>query len=112
LLYLGEVLWKLERPAEAMVALREAIRLAPSDWQPHYRLASDLAQQGQFAEAVTEYQAALRLNPANVKTKLALATALLNLRRQPEALQQVDEVLKVEPTNQAALELRRAFRGM
>jgi hypothetical protein len=95
-----------------MAALREAIRLAPSDWQPHYRLASDLAQQGQFSEAVTEYQAALRLNPAGVKTKLGLATALLNLRRESEALQQVDEILKVEPANQDALELRRALRRM
>jgi Flp pilus assembly protein TadD len=95
-----------------MAALREAIRLAPSDWQPHYRLASDLAQQGQFAEATTEYQQALGLNPNGVKVKLGLATVLLNLGREREAVQQVDEALKLEPTNQAALEFRGKLRGM
>lgn len=112
LLYLGEVLWKLERRADAIAALREAIRLAPSDWQPHYRLASDLAQQGQFSEAATEYEEALRLNSDNVKARLGLATALLNLRRESEAIQQLDQVLKMEPTNQTALDLRRKLRGL
>jgi tetratricopeptide (TPR) repeat protein len=112
LLYLGEVLWKLERRAEAVAALREAIRLAPSDWQPHYRLASDLSQQGRFSDAVAEYQEAVRLNPASVKAKLGLATVLLNLGRQPDAVQQVEQALKLEPTNQAALEFRRKLRGM
>jgi tetratricopeptide (TPR) repeat protein len=107
LLYLGEVLWKLERRAEAMAALREAIHLAPSDWQPHYRLASDLAQRGEFSDAAAEYQEALRLNPLSVKTKLGLTAVLLNLGREPEALQQIDQVLKLEPANQAALDFRR-----
>jgi Flp pilus assembly protein TadD len=106
------VLWKLERRAEAMAALREAIHLAPSDWQPHYRLASDLAQRGEFSDAAAEYQEALRLNPSNVKTRLGLTAVLLNLGREPEALQQIDQVLKLEPANQAALDFRRKLRGM
>jgi tetratricopeptide (TPR) repeat protein len=109
-LYLGEVLWKLGRRSEALASLREAIRLAPSDWQPHYRMASDLVQEGLFPDAAAEYQEVLRLNPAHVKTKLGLAAVLLNLGREPEAVRQLDEVLIQEPGNQAALELRRKIR--
>ncbi|HEX9046952.1 MAG TPA: tetratricopeptide repeat protein, partial [Verrucomicrobiae bacterium] len=85
--------------------------LNPSDWQPHYRLASDLAQQGNMPDAATEYEAAVRLNPENVKAKLGLAVALLNLGRQAEALQQLDEVLSLDPTNRTALETLRKIRG-
>jgi Flp pilus assembly protein TadD len=95
-----------------MAALREAIRLGPSDWQPHYRLASNLAQQGQFADAAAEYQEALRLNSSSVKSKLGLTAVLLSLGRKPEALQQIDQALVLEPTNQTALEYRRKLRGM
>ena len=112
MLFLGEVLWKLERRADAIAALRDSIRLEPSDWQPHYRLASDLAQQGQFADAASEYQEALRLNPDSVKTRLGLVSVLLNLGREPQASQQIDEILKLEPTNQAALEFRQKLRRM
>jgi Flp pilus assembly protein TadD len=111
-LYQGEVLWKLGRRSEAVASLREAIRLAPSDWQAHYRLASNLAQESDFSGAATEYQEALRLNPAHVKTKLGLAAVLLNLGREPEALRQLDEALKLEPNNQPVLELQRKIRGM
>ena len=86
--------------------------MAPSDWQPHYRLAGDLAQESDFSGAATEYQEALRLNPDQVKTKLGLAAALLNLGREPEAVRQVDEVLAREPGNPAALELQRKIRGI
>lgn len=111
LLYLGEVLGKLGRRSESLTCLREAIRLNPSDWQPHYRLAGNLAQEGLFPDAAAEYQEALRLNPAHVKTKLGLATVLLSLRRESEAIQQLNEVLAQEPNNSAALELRRKVRG-
>jgi Flp pilus assembly protein TadD len=91
--------------------LRDAIRLGPTDWQPHYRLANNLAQQGDFSEAAAEYREALRLNPANVKTKLGLAAVLMNLNHTPEALQQVDEALQLEPANRMALELESKIRG-
>ena len=84
--------------------------MAPLDWQPHYRLADDLAQESDFSSAASEYQEALRLNPDHVKTKLGLAAAWLNLGRQPEAIRLVDEVLAREPANPAALELRRNIR--
>ena len=110
-LYLGEVLWKLNRHSEAVAALREAIRLAPGNWQPHFRLAHILAQAGNFTEAAPEYQEALRLNPTDVKTKIGLAKVLLNLRRESEGLKQLNEALQLEPANESALELQRKVRG-
>ena len=83
----------------------------PSNWEAHYRLASDLAQQNSLSDAVAEYQEALHRNPANVKVKLGLATVLLRLRRDPEALQQLDAALKLEPDNPTTLEFIRKIQG-
>ena len=102
----------LHRRDDALASLHEASQLAPSDWQPHYRLADDLAQEGRFSDAVLEYEETLRLNPAHIKTKLGLAAVLLSLGREPEAVRQVDEVLAREPANPAALELQRKIRSM
>ena len=110
-LYLGEVLWKLNQHSEAVAALHEAIRLAPGDWQPRFRLAHILAHAGKFSEAVTEFQEALRLNPTDVRTKIGLAKVLFNLRRQPEGLRQLNEALQLEPANESALELQQQVRG-
>jgi protein O-GlcNAc transferase len=111
-LFLGEVLWKLNRQDEAISTLREAIKRAPTDWQPHYRLAADFAQRGDLANAASEYQEVLRLNPTNVKSKLALAAVQLSLGRKSDALRQVEEALQLEPANQAALDFQRKIRGM
>ena len=111
-LYLGEVLWKLDRRDEALASLREAIRLDSSNWEPHYRLASDLAQQQNFPDAAAEYQAALLLNPTGVKIKLGLASVLMQLGRQPEAIQQLNEAMQLEPGNPAPREFLRRIRGI
>ena len=110
-LFLGEVLWKLERCSEAVACLRDAIRLDPTNWQPRYRLALNLAQQGAFSKAAAKYREALRLNLAKVKSKLGLAAVLANLGRREEALQQLREVLQLEPTNRPALELEQKIPG-
>ncbi|HZC25174.1 MAG TPA: tetratricopeptide repeat protein, partial [Candidatus Binatia bacterium] len=110
-LYLGEVLWKLDRHDEALAILREAIRLNPSNWEPHYRLASDLYQQKNFSDAATEYQAALQLNPTNVKMRLAFASALEQLGRPREASLQLEEALKLDPDNPTIMEYLQKVRG-
>jgi tetratricopeptide (TPR) repeat protein len=109
-LFLGEVLWKLERRSEALAALRDAIRLDPTNWQPRYRLAQNLTQQGDFSAAAVEYQEALRLEPTSLRSKLGLATVLPNLGRRAEALQHVREVLQAQPTNRTALELEQKLQ--
>ena len=110
-LFLGEVLWKLERRSAAVAALRDATRLDPTNGQPRYRLAHNLAQQGAFSKAAAEYRESLRLNLAKVKSELALAAVLPDLGRREEALQQLREVLQLEPTNRTALELERRILG-
>lgn len=105
------MLCKLERRGEALASLREAIRLNPTDWQPHYRLAHFLARQGDSSEAAAEYREALRLNSTNVKTKLTLAAVLPNRGHPEEALQLLCAVLQREPTNLTALELEGKVRG-
>ncbi|HYG23169.1 MAG TPA: tetratricopeptide repeat protein [Verrucomicrobiae bacterium] len=109
-LFLGEVLWKLERRDEAMANWREAIQLDPMNWQPHYRLARGLAQMSDFSGSAAEYRAVLGLNPANLKAKVEFAAVLLSLGHQLEALQQLDETLRLDPTNRMAQELAGKIR--
>ena len=83
----------------------------PANWEPHYRLASDLAQQGDFSGATAEYQAALLLNPTSVKIKLALASVFLQIGRRPDALEQLNEAAQLEPDNPTIQDFLRKVRG-
>ncbi len=105
-LYLGEVLWKLNRGFESIASLREAIRRQPSYWEAHYRLADELVQQQRIEDAAMEFQEVLRLNPDYLKARLNLGVALIKLGRGQEALTQFDEVLRLDPENKLALQFR------
>ncbi|HWH68033.1 MAG TPA: tetratricopeptide repeat protein, partial [Candidatus Sulfotelmatobacter sp.] len=111
LLYSGEVLWKLNRRAEALEQLRQALRLDPGYWEAHYRLGEDLAVEGQIAEATAEFKETLRINPRYVKAHVNLAVALLKLGRSQEAAQQFEETLRLDPNNKQALEFQRQALG-
>jgi cytochrome c-type biogenesis protein CcmH/NrfG len=54
----------LNRPEEALLYVREAVRLKPSDARAHGLLALASASAGHFPEAVSEFEAALRLQPS------------------------------------------------
>ena len=73
-LFLGEVLWKLERRSEALASLREAIRLDPRTGS-RVIARRTTRPTGDFP-AAAEYRAALGLNPANVKAKVECAAVL------------------------------------
>jgi len=44
-----------DRPAEALVEMREAVRLAPSQPAVHFNLANTYALLGRYPEAIREY---------------------------------------------------------
>jgi Flp pilus assembly protein TadD len=68
---------------DALVELREAVRLDPGYGKAHRNLGIVLAQRGQFAEAVPEFAEALRADPgdAEVRSYLERARALSRPQR-------------------------------
>ena len=106
LLYQSEVLWKLDRHAESIDKLRQAVRQHEDFWEAHYRLGEHFAMQGQINEAATEFATVVRLNPAYLKARLNLGVALSKLGRPGEAAEQFDEVLRLDPHNKDALGLK------
>lgn len=73
---LGQVLVRLDLPAEAIVRFERAIALAPTKSTYHFNLAHTVAQLGQLDRAVTEYREAVRLFPDDYATQFNLAMAL------------------------------------
>jgi tetratricopeptide (TPR) repeat protein len=63
--YLGKALQRLGQQAEALKALRAAVRCRPEFVDTHLALGEALAEAGQEAEARSHLQDALRLAPAN-----------------------------------------------
>ncbi len=62
---LGRVLlFVLDRRAEAIAAVEQAVRLAPTDAEPRVTLGLALAAEGRYPEAVAALREALHLDPA------------------------------------------------
>jgi len=57
------LLFALHQAKEAVIALEEAVRLAPADAEVRVGLAQGLAAAGRIGESVAVFEAALRLDP-------------------------------------------------
>lgn len=75
---LGWCLAVQKRPAEALAAAQEAVRLAPDMAHAHRVLASVQIEAGRDREAEHSIRAALELAPSEAEYYAVLATALLN----------------------------------
>jgi hypothetical protein len=74
------------KPAEAVAACREALRLQPDYYPAHNNLGLALGAQGKVAEAVAAYREALRLQPDSPQAHFNLGGALRGEGRFREAL--------------------------
>ena len=75
--WLGVALLSLGRTDEAIVAIREAIRLEPDNGQAHQALARAYwVGRGDFASAIPEFEKAIELNPEAGYSYLQLALLL------------------------------------
>ena len=83
-------------------ALREAVRLTPSDAVAHGRLGRFLYDAGRYAEAEAAYREAIRLNPANAASHRSLGAVLLYARRYEEAEAACREAIRLNPSNDAS----------
>ncbi len=95
---LGHLLFQDGRLADAVVQLRQALKLDPADPDVHYNLGAVLSRQGHTSEAVAHYLESIRLNPSYVQAHYNLGNILLEQGRFTEAVAQYEEVLREDPT--------------
>ena len=65
----------MKRASDALLALREAVRLSPDNIPLRQHFADTLMGKGLFEEAEKEYRAGLSFSPDNVMLKMGLANA-------------------------------------
>ena len=93
----GLGLQKAGRTDESIREFREAIRLRPSDWQPHYNLGLALFNTGRFEEAVHAYEACLAIYPRSVAALHNLAIALRRQGKSAEASVRLRQAVALQP---------------
>ncbi len=106
---LGTMLAERGRLPEAIVHLREAVRLAPAPedsplryaeemrYRAHFNLARALESSGQTREAVEEYRTTLKLRPTDAVTHYSLARVLENSGRVQEAIVHYRQAAQAQP---------------
>jgi tetratricopeptide (TPR) repeat protein len=86
-----------ERSEEGIAALREAVRLDPTEPQYRYHLGTELAIRGAVDEAIEEYRQATQLGPCPASVHFNLGQALMSRGRILEAVAAFEEALRIDP---------------
>lgn len=104
---LGSALHAQGLCAEAVVALREAVRLGPHDAQAFTNLGNALAGLELFDEALVVQQEAIRLQPGNAALRYNLGCLYLQQQKRREALVQFCLAYERSPQDKALAQLCR-----
>jgi len=102
ILRMGKVDALLNRHGEAAANYREASRLDPGNWEPHFVLGGELDAAGQLDPAREEFAAAARLNPTNAVAHYNFGVLLAKQSHYAEAQDQFNETLRLAPEYQNA----------
>ncbi|KDR59318.1 tetratricopeptide repeat protein, partial [Limnospira platensis] len=94
---LGRALVQLERPVEAVVELRRAVKLGVDRPEVHRLWAGVLVELGRWPDVVEQWQWLLERYPGAADIRRRLALALMGLGRWPEAAAQWGEYWRVAP---------------
>jgi len=97
------ILLLAEEPAGAVVPLRRAVELLPTQSRPRTLLGLAYEKAGDQQNAERAYEGALALDPADAETTLHLAQLYLRQERAPEAEAKFSQVLSLDPQSRAAL---------
>lgn len=94
---LGQVLVKMNRPAEAIPYFQKAAEILPGRWAYHFNLARALGLAGRSDDAITSYRRAQALFPDDYATAFNLAMALHHRGDEAEAVVQYQKAIALQP---------------
>jgi len=97
LYYLGVALSDSKRYEDALVPLRKAVELKPTDARPHATLGIALLRLKQPDEALAQLQEAVESNPRDVKAQSALGSLLAEKGQFQEAIPHFAQALEIAP---------------
>ncbi len=76
---------------------RHTLAVTRDNYLAHYRIASDVKNDGKISEAITHYRAALKIFPEHPGSYAGLGEALVQLGRLNEGLRLCDRALELQP---------------
>jgi len=94
---LGQVLVKMNRPADAIPYLSKAVGLAPDRWAYQFNLARALGLVGRLDESIQGYRVAQLLFPNDYVTTFNLALALHKQGDEAAAVEQYQKAITLQP---------------
>lgn len=94
---LGQVLIKMNRPADAIPYLSRAVALGPDRWAYQFNLARALGLVGRMDESIQGYRVAQQLFPNDYVTTFNLALALHKQGDEAAAIEQYQKVIVLQP---------------
>ena len=94
---LGQVLVRLNRPADAIPYLQRAVAIAPDRWAHQFNLARALGLMGRMAESIQTYRHAQELFPDDYVTVFNLALALHKNGDEAGAVEQYQKAITLQP---------------
>ena len=94
---LGQVLVRLNRPADAIPYLQRAVAIAPDRWAYQFNLARALGLMGRMAESIQTYRQAQALFPDDYVTAFNLALALHKNGDEAGAVEQYQKAITLHP---------------
>ena len=93
---LGQLLFEMYRPLEAIECFSQAIALAPKFGNARVLRGDAFAKLGRMDEAVADFKTALSLSPDNAETLKKACLSLLDQRKGLEAIELCDNTLKID----------------
>ncbi len=94
---LGQVLVKVNRPADAIPYLTRAVSLAPDRWAYQFNLARALGLVGRLDESIQGYRVAQQLFPNDYVTTFNLALSLHKKGDEAAAVEQYQKAINLQP---------------
>lgn len=94
---LGQVLVKMNRPADAIPYLTRAVSLAPDQWAYQFNLARALGLVGRIDESIQGYRRAQELFPDDYVTTFNLALSLHKKGDEASAIDQYQKAINLQP---------------
>jgi tetratricopeptide (TPR) repeat protein len=93
----GQVLEKLQRHTEAVIAYNQAVQLNPNSPEVLRWRGNVLFSLKRYEEAIGSYDRAIQLQPNNSHLWRCLASALIKLKRYQEAAACLDKAIQLQP---------------